>query len=879
MTAIASAGRDVELLRALADRIEQHDPGAFNNLGVLYFSKGLMGEAVAAFLRALSLDPRMRTAARNLEIAAAEPGACAAPLAQFDDALLRDPDDADTARQRARLLRLIGRRDEAVAALDALIASNPDDAVSLFERGLIEQRAGDLRRAQRWFERAANAAPGDTITALHLAEVLYHRGQNEQSLDALDALLAKSPDMADAHLLRGFVLGDMGRHDAGLAAAKRAAVLNPSLAALQPNLSLDSITRTAAASNAGPTMLTVEPDSGMARYGLGLAFRQRGYFAEARREFGRAIENGEDARLSAHAIAELDLLAGEHARACAAYDALLAIAPEDARYWNERGVALHQGGDLDRAAESYRRALRADPHCAVAYNNLGVALADAGESAAAREALQRAAGIDVALVCARLNLARWHGQHANPLAALAMLRELLAFHPTNAESWHELGLALVALHRPAEAREAFVRAIEHRPDHAEARYSLAEVLGELGDADGALRETQHALGLSSMRRYSRLAVAIDLQRECPEAAGRLDLLALGGGTPLTGVRIDDASVASLLPEQGPNAGQVVATAERGATHVAECDIADTFAARGLHGEALERYRRVRLASEADVDTGPGARALWRRAAVGETRSECLLGEGHAALPLLRRLGAESPRDPEILALFACGSASASRGGDSLADDARTAMLRLLRLESSSAALLHFVGDAAVAIGDEPLALGFYRRALALDPTRPSPRVAIAALLRRRGDLLAARLELVAALASNPSWRDAVLELARVHRDGGRPLDALEVLTRYLGDNATDIEGLVLLADILVTLERDEDARIAVSRVLRHAPDDNGALWCAGLLLARQGRLRDAAVQWRRIVDGEIADEFTERAAHALSQTASHERQPETRMTA
>src|SRR5215211_4926530 len=135
MTAIAPAGRDVELLRAFVDHIDQHDPGAFNNLGVLFFSKGLLSDAVDAFLRALAIDPRMRTAARNLEIVATEPGACDSHLAQLEDTVDRSPHDVESQRQRAHLLRLIGKHRDAARALDVLIAENPDDAVALFERG------------------------------------------------------------------------------------------------------------------------------------------------------------------------------------------------------------------------------------------------------------------------------------------------------------------------------------------------------------------------------------------------------------------------------------------------------------------------------------------------------------------------------------------------------------------------------------------------------------------------------------------------------------------------------------------------------------------------------------------------------------------------
>ncbi|MEQ1693272.1 MAG: tetratricopeptide repeat protein, partial [Gemmatimonas sp.] len=233
-------GRDVELLRAMANRIDQQDPGAFNNLGVLYFSKGLNAEAVDAFLRALALDPRMRTAARNLEVAASKPGACDARLMALNIQLADHPRDATARRDRARLLRLIGRHTEATQQLDTLIAEDPDDGASLFERGLVEQRAGDLRRAQRWFERAVNALSDDPLARLHLAEVLYQRGQNEQALETLDAVLAQDNQIADAHLLRGFVLGDMGHHDAAVSAAQEAAALNPSLQSLQPHLSLET---------------------------------------------------------------------------------------------------------------------------------------------------------------------------------------------------------------------------------------------------------------------------------------------------------------------------------------------------------------------------------------------------------------------------------------------------------------------------------------------------------------------------------------------------------------------------------------------------------------------------------------------------------------
>ncbi len=871
MTSVAPGVRDVELLRAMAHRIDPQDPGAFNNLGVLYHSKGLHADAVEAFLRALALDPRMRTAARNLEIAAAQNGACDARLTALATRLEADEFDLDARRERARLLRLIGRHAEAAQQFDALIAEDPDDAASLFERGLIEQAAGDLRRAQRWFERAVNAASDDPISRLHLAEVLYQRGQNEQALDALTDLLAICPTIAEAHLLHGFVLGDMGRHEAARAAAQLAASINPALQTLQADLSIES---TASHVTPSPTRAGTasQPEGALARYGLGMAFRQRGYFDEARREFDRALAQGEDARLAQHAIAELDLLAGAYASARSGYEALLAEHAGNPRYWNEHGVALHQGGDVECAADSYRRALRADPRYALAYNNLGVALSDLGEASAAREALARASELDPALARARLNLARWYVRHRDPLAALTLLRELVAFQSRDADAWHDMGVVLQLLHRPDEARDSFARAIEERPDHAEARYALAQVLGSLGDDDGALRETQHALGLAPVRIESRLTVGIDLQSECPDAAGMLDLLAIQADAPLSGVSLGDDDVAALLREApGLGARDVAIQVDVTTRAFRLCDEADSYAERGLHGEALERYETAQTLREGasdcareSVNDGPtdgvGHEAA-RRAAVGAARSHCLLGSGEQALSQLRALASQSPENPEIIALFACSAAAAARTGGAPVEVAPILIRRLLRMESRSAALLHFVGDTAVTISEHELAVACYRRALALDPMRPSPRVAIARLLRAGGALQSARLELLAALTTAPDFKDALVELARLQLAAREPAHAMVPLLRHLARTPTDLDALVLLVEVLVALARVEDARVVVLRVLRHDAENAGALWFDGVLLARQERLREAAERWRRSAAANVAP-FSALAAKA-----------------
>ena len=55
MPAPALSERDLTVLRSFARRIDPSDAGAHNNLGVLYYLKGLIEEAIAEFARAVEL--------------------------------------------------------------------------------------------------------------------------------------------------------------------------------------------------------------------------------------------------------------------------------------------------------------------------------------------------------------------------------------------------------------------------------------------------------------------------------------------------------------------------------------------------------------------------------------------------------------------------------------------------------------------------------------------------------------------------------------------------------------------------------------------------------------------------------------------------------
>src|SRR5712691_8751770 len=114
----------------------------------------------------------------------------------------------------------------------------------------------------------------------------------------------------------------------------------------------------------------VAEGSALAHYNLGLAFRQKGYYKEALREYRLAVERGEDRRLTLQAMAEVHLLRRDFPAALELYETLLHEVPDSPKLWNERGVVLHQAGRVVDALASYRQAVEVDPQYALAWNNV-----------------------------------------------------------------------------------------------------------------------------------------------------------------------------------------------------------------------------------------------------------------------------------------------------------------------------------------------------------------------------------------------------------------------------------------------------------------------------------------------------------------------------
>lgn len=857
MGAEAAVARPVpDPLLALARRTDPADPGAQNNLGVLLHRRGRPEAALHAFARALALDPAMRLARRNLSTAA-DAAAGGRREAELRARVRQDGADLDARRELARLLSALGRHDAARAELDALCALAPDAPGVHVERARAEQAAGDVDAAAAALERARALAPASATIRALLAHVTYHAGDPAAALAHVQDALRLGPDDADAHLLHGFLLGEMGRPEEGDAARARAIALNPALGRADANLVL-APTADADERTPEPAGATGEPPD--AHLVLGAAFRHKGYLEEALREYRRAASLGAPEAAIARAVGELQLLRGAPDAACLPWARLTALAPDDASAWLGRAGAAQLAGRPDDARAAYLRVIALAPPdadvAAWAHNGLGVLRWAAGDLAGAASEFETAARAPGAVV-PRLNQALALAALGDGARALPLARAAVRAAPERASAWTVLGGLLADAGRPGDARSAFARALDLDERDAAARYGLAFAAAALGEHDVARRETERALARTPVVPGRRLHLVLDLGGPVEFAVDAPDVTPAGAA--VAGFALDDAAADALLAELlAPRFDADACAVAEGAhpyaladEHLAHGDVERAeaaisralgrggdraeglarlgalFARRGLHGEALERFVEAR-------GFAPGLRA----AVLGEVRALRELGRMREAREAAAVMAAAWPHDEGALALAALAHADA---GDA---DGAVALLARAPALVHGADAWRDVAAAWRALGDAPASLAAQARVAALRPGDPRERLALAHAQRAAGDVADAARTLRALLVDVPTLADASLALAALHVDAGASREAVPLLAAVAARDPWHVDALGQLGAALADVGRPRDAAVAASRARRLDPEHALALAVEGDCRFAVGQRARAVACWR-----------------------------------
>ncbi len=307
-------------------------------------------------------------------------------------------DDDDTLPERPPIersaeLMASGQPGEALAALDAAIASNPSDPELHYARGIALSQLGRPDDAIAAWQQAVQQQPKffpahNGIGAIHL-----DAGRLPAAIAAFEAAIAADPNFPDAHYNLGRAREASGDPDGALAAFEVANRLAPE--DVDVLVALTELHRKAQrfdkARDTAKVAARRAPDDAEVRRIYGHVLMELGDYPGAHTEFAAALQQqpgDADAQLGlARALVKQDR----------AEDALVPLAdlanraPTQAVVWSEWGAALAKIGRLtgpDGALAKLDQALKLKPELASAHIRKVGALAEARQCKAAREALK-----------------------------------------------------------------------------------------------------------------------------------------------------------------------------------------------------------------------------------------------------------------------------------------------------------------------------------------------------------------------------------------------------------------------------------------------------------------------------------------------------------
>jgi tetratricopeptide (TPR) repeat protein len=671
---------------------------------------------------------------------------------------------------------------------------DPNSAKAHYGLALAYLGAKEPRRAYWELEETVRLDPAHADARLRLGEFLLYmkKEELERAIENAEAVLAAEPKRWEAFLLKARALAALGRADeagAAYVASVEAAPEEPLPLLLHANHL--RVQGKKAEAEAGFRKLTELHPAVGSWTALAAFLAGEGRDAEAEAAFRRSIEvaKPEERTAAWSALASFLIAKDRPADAEQVLKGALADEPDNleliyalARFYHGSGrtaeadgmieeatrakpnevaplllLSSYRGrvGDLRGALEAADRALALAPDDVLAKLRRAEVLVDMGfrESSEARISEGQAI-VDAVLakedgkpeglfVQAKVALARQRYDDA-----IAALRRAVDARPDWAQAHYLLGTALFFSGDAASARASVDRAIQHDPNLTDAYKMLSRIHARLGDHALAVEEGEKAIGRDPNDVGTRIHVAQSLVhlRRFDEALGRL----LGIPEELRGAEGNFAI------------GRVYAFRE-------EWDNA-------------RKYLDLALAAQPD-----SAEVLGALVQVDHRQ-----GKLPDAYERIRAARAANPTNAKLQILFGEISAAARR-----TDDAEAAFRKAIELEPNALGAYQSLATLFVVTGRVPEAIDTYQKAIEQRPSSGSLHLMLAALLEASGRPEEAMGHYEKAIEAEPGLAVAKNNLAYLLAERGQDLDrALDLAQEAKAElpenpNAADTLGWVL----------------------------------------------------------------------------------------
>jgi putative PEP-CTERM system TPR-repeat lipoprotein len=704
------------------------------------------------------------------------------------------------------------------------VRDNPDNGEALFELGAVDMQLGDPVAAEREVEAARDRGfdPGRVMPLLIQTYLAQGRFADLlHDFPSPSGPTAGTPELQSQVLVgRGIAEAAQGhipeaQADFGQAERLTPNAIEPVLAQARLALSRGDL---ATAQDRIDRALAIDPKSNEALLRRAQLLRARGDNAGAVTALDELLTRLPNFLVAKRERAAALIALGQDDRARADLAAVAAAYPNDVQVIYLQAVLQARAGDMKGADASLQRIAPAIASVPRGYFLVALVKLNLGDVAQAEEAAAKFTARNPTDLPGLKLLAAIQLQQRHPDQAIATLQGPAASPAADAQVFDLLGRAYSLAGQSDQALQAFQRAAAMAPTNPDELARLAQARLGRGDTNGGIDDLEKTLELAPTR---------------PNIGPALFFAALGTGD------LDRAAAEldRIRKAQG-----------------------DTPAVQNMDG--ILRLSRLDLAgARAEFTAILHDHPDFTPAAINLARVAAIEAKPEEAARLLSDILARQPTSEPALTMYVGGMANSNHMADAIAamQKAHDAAPKDLRLTISLSQLLIRSGDpgAAVALlekarGDGPpsaqlfdaeaaayvaqkqpdAARDAYRQAVAANPNDLDARRRLAALLVDQKDYAGARSLLADGLTQSPGNYLLMRDLVAVDLHAGDTAAALATADRLTAQAPANSAGQALKGDVLMSLNRPQDAVAAYADAMRTAP--------SGFLLLREAAAQSAA---------------------------------------
>jgi tetratricopeptide (TPR) repeat protein len=327
------------LIEEALSRFEQalaaapENPEVIEAVGRALLNLDRLEEAEASFLDALELDPEWVAPRMGLALVALRRDEPFKIVHHLERAIEADPEYPDAYVELGRYYGSMAEPALAKATFERWTARHPEDADMLINAGLTAFDAADFAQALEFFEKAVEVASGEEQKSgarTFRANTLDMLGRYEEAVEAYEEVIAETPEWWEAHANLGICHARNGRPERSEAAFRRGLEDCPGSPEIRDELAAHLLA-------------------------------ERKDLREALRLSEEAVALGRDEIRHLHTLGEIKLSIGDESGATEAYQAMLALDPENPEAHLELGLLHEVRGEVREAEEHFVESLKIDP--------------------------------------------------------------------------------------------------------------------------------------------------------------------------------------------------------------------------------------------------------------------------------------------------------------------------------------------------------------------------------------------------------------------------------------------------------------------------------------------------------------------------------------